>query len=221
MRVEAVRTLTAEEAIVGLRAKIDRLGAVNMMAIEQFDELEMRHQFLTTQRRISSTRSPRPTRRSSGSTRRRRSASAKRSRRSTATSRDVQHAVRRRSCRAHAARRDRSARKRHRHRCVASGQAAPERAAPVGRREGADRDRAHVRDLQVQAEPVLSARRNRRAARRREHRPVRRDAAGACCDHTQFILITHNRRTMEIADRLYGVTMEEPGVSKLISVRLN
>ena len=40
-------------------------------------------------------------------------------------------------------------------------------------------------------------------------------------DKTQFILITHNRRTMEIANRLYGVTMEEPGVSKLISVQLN
>ena len=40
-------------------------------------------------------------------------------------------------------------------------------------------------------------------------------------DHTQFILITHHRKTMEIADRLYGVTMEEPGVSKLISLKLN
>jgi chromosome segregation protein len=40
-------------------------------------------------------------------------------------------------------------------------------------------------------------------------------------DKTQFIIITHSRKTMEIANRLYGVTMEEPGVSKLISIQLN
>jgi chromosome segregation protein len=39
-------------------------------------------------------------------------------------------------------------------------------------------------------------------------------------DRSQFILVTHNRRTMEIADRLCGITMEEPGISKLVSVNL-
>ena len=39
-------------------------------------------------------------------------------------------------------------------------------------------------------------------------------------DHTQFIVITHRRGTMEMADRLYGVTMQEKGVSALVSVDL-
>jgi chromosome segregation protein len=38
---------------------------------------------------------------------------------------------------------------------------------------------------------------------------------------TQFIVITHSKRTMEVASMLYGVTMEEPGISKIVSVRLN
>jgi chromosome segregation protein len=37
---------------------------------------------------------------------------------------------------------------------------------------------------------------------------------------TQFLLVTHSKRMMTAADLIYGVTMQEPGVSKLVSVRL-
>src|SRR4029077_1981554 len=38
---------------------------------------------------------------------------------------------------------------------------------------------------------------------------------------TQFIVITHAKRTMEVAQALYGVTMQEPGLSTLVSVRFD
>lgn len=40
-------------------------------------------------------------------------------------------------------------------------------------------------------------------------------------NESQFILITHNKKTMELNDTLYGVTMQEPGVSKAVSVQLH
>ena len=38
--------------------------------------------------------------------------------------------------------------------------------------------------------------------------------------HTHFIVITHSKRMMQTADAIFGVTMQEPGVSKIVSVRL-
>jgi chromosome segregation protein len=40
-------------------------------------------------------------------------------------------------------------------------------------------------------------------------------------DRSQFILITHIKRTMQMVDVLYGVTMPEAGISKIVSVKIN
>jgi chromosome segregation protein len=221
LRVEAVRTLTAEEAIAGLRAKVDRLGPVNMMAIEQFDELEVRHQFLTTQRKdlvdsIAATNEA-ITRIDETSKIRFREAFE-------AINRYFQQTFSTLFGGGHAG-------------ITLIDDTDPLEsgidivASPPGKR---------LQNVQLLSggEKALSAIALMFAIFKYKPSPFcLLDEIDAPLDdanigrfvemlkgmlhHTQFILITHNRKTMEIADRLYGVTMEEPGVSKLISVRLN
>ena len=47
------------------------------------------------------------------------------------------------------------------------------------------------------------------------------DLVRSMTDRSQFILVTHVKRTMQLVDVLYGVTMPEAGVSKIVSVKIN
>ena len=47
------------------------------------------------------------------------------------------------------------------------------------------------------------------------------DIICSLADKSQFIIITHNRETMRRASLIYGVTMEESGISKLLSIKLD
>jgi chromosome segregation protein len=214
-------SMTAEEAITRLKAKIDRLGPVNMMAIEQFDELEQRHVFLTTQRRdlvdsIAQT--------SEAIARIDETTKARFSEAFTAIQANFQITF--------------SA-------LFGGGRAGLTLldendplesgidivASPPGKR---------LQSVQLLSggEKALTAIALMFAIFRYKPSPfclldeidaplddanVHRfvEMLKGMLDRTQFILITHNRQTMEIANRLYGVTMEEPGVSKLISVQLH
>jgi chromosome segregation protein len=217
----APASMTAEEAIAALKAKIDRLGPVNMMAIEQFDELETRHAFLTTQRQdlIASIAQTSEAIRRIDETSRARFVEA-----FTAIQANFQQTF---------------------STLFGSGRAGLTLldendplesgieivASPPGKR---------LQSVQLLSggEKALTAIALMFAIFRYKPSPfclldeidaplddanVNRfvEMLRGMLDRTQFILITHNRRTMEIANRLYGVTMEEPGVSKLISVALN
>ena len=218
---EPPATMTAEEAIARLKAKIDRLGPVNMMAIEQFDELEQRHAFLTTQRRDlvdSIAQTAEAIKRIDQTTRIRFQEAF------VAIQANFQETF---------------------STLFGGGRAGLTLldendplesgidivASPPGKR---------LQSVQLLSggEKALTAIALMFAIFKYKPSPfclldeidaplddanVSRfvDMLRSMLDHTQFILITHNRRTMEIANRLYGVTMEEPGVSKLISVQLN
>jgi chromosome segregation protein len=222
-QVEPVRSgqMTAEEAISTLKAKIDRLGPVNMMAIEQFDELEGRHLFLTTQRKdlvdsIAQTME--------AITRIDETSKARFNEAFAPIQLNFQQtfSVLFGGGRAGLSLLDENDPLESGIDIVAS---------PPGKR---------LQSVQLLSggEKALTAIALMFAIFRYKPSPfclldeidaplddanVGRfvEMLRGMLDRTQFILITHNRRTMEIANRLYGVTMEEPGVSKLISVQLN
>jgi chromosome segregation protein len=214
-------SMTAEEAITALKSKIERLGPVNMMAIEQFDELEVRHAFLTTQRKdlVDSIAQTTEAIARIDETSRTRFAEA-----FAAIQENFQSTF---------------------STLFGGGRAGLTLldendplesgidivASPPGKR---------LQSVQLLSggEKALTAIALMFAIFKYKPSPfclldeidaplddanVGRfvEMLRGMLDRTQFILITHNRRTMEIANRLYGVTMEEPGVSKLISVQLN
>ena len=215
------RTLSAEEAIVALRAKIDRLGLVNMMAIDQFDELEARHTFLSTQRKdlVDSIAQTSEAIKRIDETTRQRFAEA-----FAAINRNFQDTF---------------------STLFGGGRAGLTLLDETDPLETGIEIIAQPPGKRLQSVQLLSGGEKALTAIALmfglfKYKPspfCLLDEIDAPLDdanigrfvemlrsmqqHTQFILITHNRKTMEIADRLYGVTMEEPGVSKLISVRLN
>jgi len=215
------RALSTEEAIALLKKKIDRLGPVNMMAIEQFDELETRHSFLTTQRKdlldsIAAT---------GEAIKRIDTTTKERFREAFATINGYFGEMF--------------------NTLFGGGRAGlvllnEEDALESGIDIIAQPPGKRLQNVQLLSggEKALTAMALMFGIFRYRPSPfclldeidAPLDDANigrfvemlrGMLDHTQFILITHHRKTMEIADRLYGVTMEEPGVSKLISLKLN
>jgi chromosome segregation protein len=215
------QTLSAEDAIARLRGKIDRLGPVNMMAIEQYEELEARHVFLTTQRKDlvdSIAQTSEAIKRIDETTRHRFTEAF------AAINQNFQTVFTT---------------------LFGGGRAALTLLDENDPLESGIEIVAQPPGKRLQSVQLLSGGEKALTAISLmfglfKYKPspfCLLDEIDAPLDdanvgrfvemlrsmqqHTQFILITHNRKTMEIADRLYGVTMEEPGVSKLISVQLN
>jgi chromosome segregation protein len=219
--VSASSQIDPDEVIVILKKRLDRLGAVNMMAIEQFDELETRHTFLTTQRKdlLDSIALTGEAIHKIDKTTRERFAETfeliNRNFEQTFTT------------------------------LFGGGRAGLVLIDQENETESGIDIIAQPPGKRLQNVQLLSGGEKALTAMALmfaifKHRPspfCLLDEIDAPLDdanigrfvemlqgmqeHTQFILVTHNRKTMEIANRLYGVTMEEPGVSKLISIQLN
>ena len=214
------RPVDADTMVDLLRAKVERLGAVNMMAIDQFDELEERHAFLTAQRKdlldsIATT----------GDAIKRIDATTRTRFREAFTAVNEHFQLTFETLfgggRAELVLLDESD-------VLESG--IDIAAQPPGKR---------LQSIQLLSggEKALTAMALMFAIFKYRPSPfclldeidaplddanIGRfvDMLRGLQDRTQFVLVTHNRKTMEIADRLYGITMEEPGVSKLISVNM-
>jgi chromosome segregation protein len=212
---------TAEEAIAGLRARIDRLGPVNMMAIEQFEELEQRHAFLTGQRKdlVESIAQTGEAIRKIDRTTRERFQEA-----FAAITRYFEETFQT---------------------LFGGGRAGLVLIDESDLLESGIDIVAQPPGKRLQNVQLLSGGEKALTAMALMFSIFKYRPSPFCLldeidaplddanigrfiemlrgmqDRTQFILVTHHRKTMEIADRLYGVTMEEPGVSKLISLKLN
>ncbi len=217
----AVLTMTPDEMVIDLRAKIERMGAVNMMAIDQFDDLESRHTFLTAQRKDlvdSIAATGEAIRKIDKTTKERfREAFAIVNRNFEGTFTTL----------------------------FGGGSAGLVLLDESDQLESGIDIIAQPPGKRLQNVQLLSGGEKALTAMALMFAIFKFRPSPFCLldeidaplddanigrfvemlqgmqEHTQFILITHNRKTMEIADRLYGVTMEEPGVSKLISVQLN
>ena len=213
--------MTPDEMVADLRAKIERMGAVNMMAIDQFDDLESRHTFLTTQRKdlIDSIAATGEAIKKIDKTTKERFREA-----FAVINQNFEHTFTT---------------------LFGGGRAGLVLLDESDQLESGIDIIAQPPGKRLQSVQLLSGGEKALTAMALmfaifKYRPspfCLLDEIDAPLDdanigrfvemlqgmqeHTQFILITHNRKTMEIADRLYGVTMEEPGVSKLISVQLN
>ena len=218
---ETPARFTPEDAIALLRKRIDRLGPVNMMAIDQFDELESRHTFLTTQRKdlLDSIAQTGEAIKKIDKTTKERFAEA-------FASINVYFEGMFTTL-------------------FGGGRAGLVLIDQENEQESGIDIIAQPPGKRLQNVQLLSGGEKALTAMALmfaifKHRPspfCLLDEIDAPLDdanigrfvemlqnlqtNTQFILITHNRKTMEIANRLYGVTMEEPGVSKLISLQVN